>query len=269
MDFLGGRTELWSAEYLYVIDETGQPLFAKFARDTNPQPYIEGGEIVEGREFPWMASLSLAGYHYCTFNIINSEWILGVASCMLYDWNYYSVMVGSNSLDAVGTIHNVIKVVKHEAYNESNSWINDIAVLQVSPPIEMGNGVSPVVLADQGQAAPPVGTTATVAGWGALQFPGPAANDLHKLEVVVVDHRKCEEIYAPIPKKVIYSSQICASGKLPGQSPTNGDSGAPLIVGEKVVGMVSWARKIGNPEYPAVYTDLNGYIDWINEHIKN
>ncbi|XP_071455078.1 chymotrypsin-1-like [Hetaerina americana] len=250
----------------FVRGTTKHPLLAP---EAEPQPYIEGGEIVEGREFPWMASLRVDGYHFCGANIINSEWVLGVASCMFYNWDSYSVMVGSNSLDTGGTIHDVTEVIMHEAYNETDTWINDVAVLKVSPPIKMGNGVSPVVLVDQGQAAPPAGTTATVAGWGSLQFPGPPANDMQKLEVVVVDHKKCEDIYAPFPKKVIYSSQICASSRLVGQATTNGDSAAPLIVGDKVVGIASWSQIVGDPGYPEVYTDLSYYIDWITEHIKD
>ncbi|XP_046388491.1 trypsin-like [Ischnura elegans] len=252
------------------IDNVGPPhhLQTKGAGRTDPKPYIEGGDIVEGREFPWLASLRVRDYHFCGANILNSDWVLSMASCMLYDWDSYSVQVGSNTLDAGGTIHDVTKVVMHEAYNETNTWINDIVVLKVSPPIQMGDGVSPVVMVEQGEPAPEGGTHAVIAGWGSLQFPGPPANDLHKLEVQIVDHKKCEETYSPVPKKVIYSSQICVSGLVDGHDSTNGDSAAPLTVDGKVVGISSWVQIVGQVAWPSVYTNLAYYIDWINEHIK-
>ena len=48
------------------------------------------------------------------------------------------------------------------------------------------------------------------------------------------------------------------------------DFGAPLVIGEKLVGIVSWSCKISG--YPGVYTDVSHYNSWImnkTEILKN
>ncbi|XP_046389304.1 transmembrane protease serine 9-like [Ischnura elegans] len=245
-----------------------QPTFFKKALKTKiPTPYIEGGELVTGREFPWMASVRLSGYHFCDAVIIKPDTILGVASCMYYNWDLYTVKVGTNSLDTGGTVHTISEVTMHEAYNVSNSWINDIMLLKVSPQIEISDIVSAAVLPNKGQVTP-VGTPGVIAGWGALKYYDLPANDLHKISVEVYDHKKCEEAYAPIPKKVIHSTQICAASKEDRKGPTNGDAGAPLMVDGVVVALASWERHANSLGYPAVFTELSHYIDWINDHMN-
>lgn len=44
------------------------------------------------------------------------------------------------------------------------------------------------------------------------------------------------------------------------------DSGGPLIVNEKLVGLVSWAKGCSLTDYPTVYTRVPSYIDWIENN---
>jgi len=41
-------------------------------------------------------------------------------------------IVGTIDLTKPQSQHNVVKIIKHKEYNPSNSWINDIALLQVN-----------------------------------------------------------------------------------------------------------------------------------------
>jgi len=41
-------------------------------------------------------------------------------------------IVGTIDLTDPKSQHNVVKIIKHKEYNPSNSWINDIALLQVN-----------------------------------------------------------------------------------------------------------------------------------------
>ena len=44
-----------------------------------------------------------------------------------------------------------------------------------------------------------------------------------------------------------------------------GDSGGPLTVDRKLIGIVSWSKGCGDFKYPAVFTRVSKYIDWIEE----
>ncbi|KAG8235404.1 hypothetical protein J437_LFUL009263 [Ladona fulva] len=43
-----------------------------------------------------------------------------------------------------------------------------------------------------------------------------------------------------------------------------GDMGGPLIINNKVMGIVSWGRPCGYYGFPTVYTRVSEYVDWIN-----
>jgi len=49
------------------------------------------------------------------------------------------VIVGTISLTDPKSQYDVVKIIKHKEYNPSNSWINDIALLQVNILFTQGN----------------------------------------------------------------------------------------------------------------------------------
>lgn len=42
-----------------------------------------------------------------------------------------------------------------------------------------------------------------------------------------------------------------------------GDSGGPLTVNGKLIGLVSWGMGCASTEYPTVYTRVTEYVHWI------
>lgn len=48
-----------------------------------------------------------------------------------------------------------------------------------------------------------------------------------------------------------------------------GDSGSPLIVNAKLVGLVSWSYGCSLIDYPTVHTRVSSYIDWIEKNAVN
>lgn len=66
-------------------------------------------------------------------------------------------------------------------------------------------------------------------------------------------------------------NQICA-GEL-GKDSCGGDSGGPLVsyINGKanIVGLVSYGHKRCGSSWPAVYTRVNAYLNWIKENTKD
>ncbi|KAG8235401.1 hypothetical protein J437_LFUL009260 [Ladona fulva] len=229
------------------------------------KPYIVGGDIVEGREFPSQISLRVENSHNCGGSILNSEWILTAGHCSDYSPSELNVVEGSNLLDNGGVSHQVVEIRVHEKFDPSDSWINDIAIMKVSPPIEMRDGVAPVKLPKKGQETP-AGSTATVIGWGRTSAWGPIPNELRKVEIPIVDYVKCNSTYYE-DGNTVRPTQICAGGE-GGKDACNGDSGGPLFVNGEIIGIVSWGRPCAEKGYPTVFTEVSDYIDWIEEHLK-
>ncbi|XP_046991902.1 trypsin-like [Schistocerca americana] len=219
-----------------------------------------------GKSEDEMVSLQKNATHWCGATILNQDWALTAAHCVEVSEDTYEVLAGTNSVTEGGTRHTVTDISSHEGYNASDSWVNDIAVLKVSPafPID-GVTVAPIQLPEQGEEVPD-SATATVVGWGKLWYFGPYPDGLLKVDVRTWAQWLCESVYADINYS-IYPTQICAilfeDRKY--YDACSGDGGGPLLYEGKVVGLVSWGHYCGEPPYPSVYTRVSSYVDWITE----
>ncbi|XP_049789237.1 mite allergen Eur m 3-like [Schistocerca nitens] len=154
-------------------------------------------------------SLQKNATHWCGATILNQDWALTAAHCVEVSEDTYEVLAGTNSVIEGGTRHTVTDIISHEGYNASDSWVNDIAVLKVSPafPID-GVTVAPIQLPEQGEEVPD-SATVTVVGWGKLWYFGPYPYGLLKVNVRTWAQWLCESVYADINYS-IYPTQICA-----------------------------------------------------------
>nr|WP_081107541.1 trypsin-like serine protease [Vibrio alginolyticus] len=59
---------------------------------------------------------------------------------------------------------------------------------------------------------------------------------------------------------------MCAHDPVEETGSCHGDSGGPLTVDGKLVGLVSWAMGCALTDYPTVYTRVPKYLDWIETH---
>ncbi|XP_049838182.1 mite allergen Der f 3-like [Schistocerca gregaria] len=225
---------------------------------------VNGVEAAPG-EFPHQVTLRANGYHQCGASILNENWVLTAAHCVEVP-NTYDVLAGTNIVTEGGTKHNVTDIISHQDYDPSDSWINDIALLKVSPafPID-GITVAPVQLPDQGEQVP-VGASITVIGWGNLWYLGLSTVELRKVDLLIVDQEECEAVWNDFGYAV-HPTQICAARfEDINYGTCNGDSGGPLLYEGKIVGLVSWGYECAAPPYPSVGTRVPSYVDWIIEN---
>ncbi|XP_071455058.1 mite allergen Eur m 3-like [Hetaerina americana] len=234
-----------------------------------PDPYIVGGVVVEGREFPGQISLQVNHLHSCGGSILNENYLLTAAHCSEHEPSELNVLSGTNNLKSGGMNHTVTEIHIHEDYDPFDSWHNDIAVIKVDPPFEFdadGN-TAPVNLPAKDQETPK-GSNATVIGWGRLTYMGEMPDDLYKVSILIWDHGMCNDAYKP-DGKTVYPEQICADTPGGNMGSCNGDAGGPLFVNNEVVGLVSWTKGCGKKGFPTVHTRVSSYRDWIDSKIKS
>ena len=99
------------------------------------------------------------------------------------------------------------------------------------------------------------------------------ADTLQHINLKVVDHEKCKEIYIRRGSNISEQSQLCAGGES-GRDSCVGDSGSSMVVSEvrpgqffsswKLVGLVSFGpQECGTENIPGVYSRIRHYLDWI------
>jgi hypothetical protein len=88
------------------------------------------------------------------------------------------------------------------------------------------------------------------------------------VDVYPVDADTCVRQYEDITL-VNHATMLCAGRSMPNFDSCGGDSGGPLLdkaTGE-LVGIVSFGKGCGNPDFPGVYTRVSKYTSWIHDRI--
>ncbi|XP_076179604.1 chymotrypsin-2 [Ptiloglossa arizonensis] len=229
-------------------------------------PRIVNGETVKLGEIPYQVSLQTKGseYHFCGGSVLNENYILTAAHCVSGQSYPIEIVVGTVNLSIRTSVHQVEKIIVHEKYDSRDSWVNDIALIKVKTPFPKTRNVSPVTLPKVDEIIPN-DTPAVVSGWGDINLGGPGTEQLLKANIYIADQATCKKVYQ-IYGKYVRDSQICANDPSVEKGSCNGDSGGPLTVNGKIVGIVSWSMACALTDFPTVYTRVTSYLDWIKNN---
>ncbi|KAL6435844.1 hypothetical protein ACFW04_005603 [Cataglyphis niger] len=227
---------------------------------------IVNGEDVALGEIPYQVSLQTKTFfHFCGGSILNEYYVITAAHCV--DNRIPAdiiIVVGIVNLNRSGVKRAIKEIISHKEYDPNNSWLNDIALIKVYSPFKPSRNIGFVNLPKQDEAVQP-GTAARVSGFGRISQNGPSSKILQQAIIYIADQEYCKNMYTNIQYN-IYDTQICANDPNISRGSCKGDSGGPLIVNGKLVGLVSWAKACSLTDYPTVYTRIPSYIDWIEKN---
>ncbi|KAH8293432.1 hypothetical protein KR054_000368, partial [Drosophila jambulina] len=226
-----------------------------------PQERIVGGVELPIDVSPWLASITVHGNYSCSSALITSQWLLTAGHCVHYP-DKYTVRAGSDSPEEGGTTREVERIILHPEFN-LRTLDNDIALLKVKEPFQLGDNVQLVKLPLLNILPP----TLLVAGWGTVNANvSDTEPKLRGTFVDVINQRRCQRLYSRLGRP-IRATMLCAAA--PGRDHCYGDSGAPLVHHGSSYGIVSFAHGCADPHFPGVYTRLANYVTWIFNVLKN
>nr|XP_042898781.1 serine protease filzig-like [Parasteatoda tepidariorum] len=166
----------------------------------------------------------------------------------------------------------VKRMIVHRHYNPQN-FDNDIALLELDPPVVFRPHISPICLPSTDEDFE--GKTAFVTGWGKTSHGGIIPNLLQEVQVPIMSNLQCVDMFKDAGhNKLIKDSFLCAGYKTGGKDSCEGDSGGPLMVEREsgqwvLAGTVSHGIRCADPNLPGVYMRISSYRPWIDKIMKS
>nr|XP_046255324.1 suppressor of tumorigenicity 14 protein homolog isoform X2 [Scatophagus argus] len=236
---------------------------------------IVGGQNAELGEWPWQVSLHFQTYgHVCGASIISERWLLSASHCFVTsspansiasNWLTYSGMQDQYKQEDVQR-RQVKRIISHPDYNQM-TYDYDIALLELSEPLQFTNTIQPICLPSSSHVFP-AGMSCWVTGWGALREGGQKAQLLQKASVKIINDTVCNTV----TEGQVTSRMLCSGFLAGGVDACQGDSGGPLVCFEESgkwfqAGIVSWGEGCARRNKPGVYTRVTKLREWIQKEI--
>ncbi|XP_065356597.1 serine protease 1-like [Calliphora vicina] len=233
-----------------------------------PEGRITNGQTASVGQFPYQVGLSLklsaTSSSWCGGSLIGNKWILTAAHCT-DGVQSVTVYLGATVRTSAEVKHTVSKsdFIIHSGWN-SITLKNDISLIKIPSTAYTAKIKAVKLPAIASSYSTYAGDKVVASGWGRTSDTSGVASNLQWAVMQVISNTACAKTYGTI----ITSSNICVSTPS-GVSTCQGDSGGPLVLeSSKVqVGLTSFGSAAGCAKgYPAAFTRVTSYVDWIKTH---
>ncbi|CAK1552329.1 unnamed protein product [Leptosia nina] len=226
----------------------------------NLEGKVVGGEYAAIKNFPHVAFLEIdveGAKFICGSSILNQVLLVTAAHCFeaITKDSYIGVYAGHHDVFKVTLVRSAKAVYRHKSY-DSDTIVNDIALVKLKEALPLGNLIKRVIL----RPSTPKDGEEILAGWGAIN--AQMSEFDYKLKSVSQKLRSkdsCSRIGS------LHPGMICAGSFDPKMArPSKGDSGSGLVSKDyQIVGLVSHLVNA----YPAiiVYTNVSYYYTWVHD----
>lgn len=267
------------------------------------QPKIINGTAASETQFPWQVGLSrdrqnIYFNQFCSGSIIDARWILTAAHCVNDAPNNLHVVAGVSNLfdEDDAQVIAVEEILLHPQFTTvagTAALEHDIALLRLRTPIDFihcGQRCTTIDWLDTPSEAASIqrGTAALINGWGrtvdcqtnperCAELRSSSAGSLTlspaQLQWATVNVDGCLSGSSLHDATQISVNMLCASEPRVGADSCQGDSGGGLTVtaadgrGQVLAGITSWGRGCAQAGFPAVYTRVARYDQWINNRL--
>ncbi|XP_059387706.1 uncharacterized protein LOC132121957 [Carassius carassius] len=259
---------------IFIVSDMRNAIKAQHCGVSSLSTHIEGGENAAVRNWPWQVSLHSSGHHVCGGSLISYEWVLTAAHCVEYLSSDIglngTVYLGRQSQNvSVSNSHEVIRgirsIIPHPDYDPS--WfVNDIALLRLSEPVNFTSYISPICLAANDSIFHN-GTNCWATGWGETGFFGTqhTYGTLQEGKMKIVGNKECN----CSSKDIITPTMICAEGEA-GEGTCYGDPGGPLQCEQDSVWILAGVTNpsCGTGIAPDIYARVSKFQNWIMENVN-
>ena len=247
---------------------------------------IVNGKVAKPMSHPYMVSLQQRNEnniweHNCGGVLIDENWVLTAAHCVVgKKESSLKLILGEQDLESSRKIsRDVYTYITHENYvfsnNDSLYDHNDIALIRMEDPVEIGGNIQVVKLSQDDSDF--VGLNCVIAGWG---WTGRCKNTtskvLREVSVNYITNKRCAELTKEGQKEngkdgvfddiLNNEHMLCAFDFVPKSQwrgcAFRGDSGGPMMCGKDhriLVGLVS----AGYFCHLSFMTRVSKYITWI------
>ncbi|KAL5967766.1 Transmembrane protease serine 2 [Taenia solium] len=173
------------------------------------------------------------------------------------------------------TFYHLAKIILHPDYVEG-FLENDIALLKLKEHVLVHRmkSLDVLTLPDPhivGKMWPKTGQNCSAVGWGSACINCPPEMYMKVVNMPIIGPEKCRGMYK-VSINLTESNEFCAGYFKRNIGICSGDSGGPLVCdfeGERLLAGVTSAIHAKKPEsYPAVFTRVVRFTDWIFETMK-